>query len=267
MKIKVMNGSTLSRFNEGWISGAIYFSSDMYELKNVESENYFNNHNKPFGILDTIYDVSVEKNSKHFSDNDFHPHDNIDIISYVVDGVMYDGVADEKMLAQLGHVNEGIDFNSECSRQGGVQYLSSGKGIHHSVYSKEGKALRFIQLFISTNKKDSLPMHKIHSINIKDRQGKWLLIASSISNATALKVTQDINVFVLELMEGQEISVNVSHLRQACLLVIDGCGKLNQTHANKSDLILLSGEFNGIFKAKSKSHLMLIEMKLQENRV
>lgn len=264
MKTKVINGSSLSRFNDGWISGNIYFSSEMYELNDIEPESDINNQNKPFGILDTIYDVSVEKDSNHFSDNDFHHHKNVDIISYVVDGVMYDGVTNQKMLTQLGYVNEGINFNTNYSHQGGVQYLSSGKGIYHSIYSKEGKPLRFIQLFISTSKHNSLPAYEIYSTDIKDRQGKWLLIASNTSNAATLKITQDINVSVVELMEGQDISVHVSHLRQACLLVIDGFGELEQISYNKSDLILLDGEYNGIFKAKSKCHLMLIEMKLQK---
>ena len=74
----LVEGSKLCQFDEGWISGAIYFSSDMYDLSGGERNNH---GHLPLGLLQTIYDVQVKAGTRLESDNDFHPHKNVDIVS------------------------------------------------------------------------------------------------------------------------------------------------------------------------------------------
>ncbi len=62
-----------------------------------------------------------------------HPHENMEIISYIVDG-------------EITHKDS--MGNSETLKRGEVQYLSAGDGIYHSEKNESDKILRLLQIWV-----------------------------------------------------------------------------------------------------------------------
>lgn len=254
----LVDGTKLCQFDEGWISGAIYFSSDMYDLSGSE----LNNHgNLPLGPLQTIYDVQIKAGTRLESDNDFHPHKNVDIFSYVVCGCLYDAVGDADLLKGLGYVNGLIGKSEAVSEPGDSQFIHSGMGIHHSVYCRTDEPLRFIQLFLSPTQKDDSPRYSTHTA-LSSEKNQWVPLAAwQGGGVTApLLLEQDVNisVAVLEPLKAVEIVQDAS--RQACVLVIDGEADLGGISLRAKDAAIIKGDYRDMMKANSRAHVMLIDM-------
>jgi redox-sensitive bicupin YhaK (pirin superfamily) len=81
-----------------------------------------------FGVLRVLNDDIVQP-SKGF---DTHPHADMEIVSYVVEG-------------QLTHKDS--MGNANTLTRGQSQYMSAGTGVFHSEYNnQQDKELRFIQI-------------------------------------------------------------------------------------------------------------------------
>jgi redox-sensitive bicupin YhaK (pirin superfamily) len=96
----------MGRGVHGWLDSHFHFSF----------AEYYNPENIQFGILRVINDDMVESQMGF----DTHPHENMEIISYVVDGELTHGDS-------MG--------NKQTLTRGQVQYMSAGTGVLHSEYN------------------------------------------------------------------------------------------------------------------------------------
>jgi len=101
--LKKLSKENMGRSNLGWLESRFHFSFAEYR----------NPNNINFGVLRVLNDDILHPNSGF----DTHPHSNMEIISYVVEG-------------EITHKDS--MGNSETLKEGEVQYLSAGDGIYHS---------------------------------------------------------------------------------------------------------------------------------------
>ena len=133
-------------------------------------------------------------------------------MSYVVDGALTHGDS-------MGHAN--------TITRGHVQYMSAGTGVFHSEYNHSDTLARFLQIWILPDKKGYVPNYGDFKFNWDDRRNKWLNIVSGQEGNAAIKVHQDVNLYVLELDAGGEIEFSVASGRQAYLIQIEGSSLVN----------------------------------------
>jgi redox-sensitive bicupin YhaK (pirin superfamily) len=223
----------MGRGVHGWLDSHFHFSF----------AEYFNPENMQFGVLRVVNDDMVQP-GKGF---DIHPHKDMEIISYVIDGQLTHGDS-------MG--------NKETLQRGQVQYMSAGTGVFHSEYNNGDERLRFLQIWILPDGKNYKPNYGDYRFNFDDRKDDWLPIATWTENRSAeapIKIHADVNVYATEISEGSKLEFPVSEDRQAYLVLIEGDANIGDINLTERDAAEITGESVEI-NANKKSHILLIEM-------
>lgn len=229
--LKKIDSKNMGDSNLGWLRSKFHFSF----------AEYYNPNNIRFGALRVINDDLIEANTGF----DTHPHKDMEIISYVVDGNLTHGDS-------MG--------NKNTITRGHVQYMSAGTGVYHSEHNFGEDTLRLLQIWILPDKAGYKPDYGDYRFNWNDRENKWLHMVSSKSGDAQIKVNQDINVYSLELSQGKEISFPVNERRQAYLVQIEGSSTINDIELNDRDAMEIVEE-EILIQAKENSHILILEMK------
>lgn len=229
--IKKLDSNKMGKSSLGWLESTFHFSF----------AEYFNMDNMHFGALRVINDDLIAGNTGF----DPHPHKDMEIISYVVDG-------------GLSHADS--MGNERTLYRGEVQYMSAGTGVVHSEHNRESETLRLLQIWIIPDKKGYEPTYGDFRYNWEDRVNKWLNIVSSKDGDSIIKINQDANFYVTELEEGKELEFKVGSGRQAYLVQIEGESDINGISLSQRDGMEVIEE-DIVVKAKSnKSHVLVIEL-------
>ncbi|WP_019849983.1 pirin family protein [Desulfitobacterium sp. PCE1] len=229
--LKRIDHTKMGSSDLGWLKSKFHFSF----------ADYYNPSNLNFGTLRVINDDLVEAGTGF----DTHPHRDMEIVSYVVNGELTHGDS-------MG--------NKRTLSRGHVQYMSAGTGVLHSEHNFGEELLRFLQIWIIPNKKGCEPNYGDYLFDWNDRKNKWLHIVSSIEGNAPIKINQDSNLFALELDKDQEIDFKVGKDRQAYLVQIEGSSDINSIVLNMRDALEITEEDIKI-KALETSHFLVVEMK------
>ena len=230
--LKKISSGNLYVSNHGWLVSRFHFSF----------AEYFNPKNMEFGVLRVLNDDQVQPGTGF----ETHPHENMEIVSYCVDGELTHGDS-------MGH--------KETLQRGDVQYLSAGTGITHSeMNDSPDKLLRFLQIWILPDKKGVTPQYGSKRFSKSERLNKLLHVVSGIGGDGAIELHQDVNIFASEIDEGKEVELMQEKGRQSYLVCIEGKLDVNGTILNERDAAEITDEGGITFKAIQKAHLLIIEM-------
>ena len=208
--------------------------------------NYYDSKNMNFGVLRVLNDDDVKPDSGFST----HPHSNMEIFSYVVNG-------------KLTHRDSA--GNHEILGRGNVQCISAGTGVTHSELNEQVDWCRFLQIWITPDTTDLAVRYDIHKYSFADRKNKLLQIMSSSEqkDQAPLYVHQDINAYVSELTEKDaSISFMLDEGRQAYVYCFEGSIDINQYPSlGERDSIKIYGAANMEFTLGSdNAHFIIIEM-------
>ena len=147
--IKVIDHNKMGKSERGWLHSLFHFSF----------AEYYNPNNIQFGALRVVNDDVFDPQGGFPT----HPHSDMEIISYVVDGELThkDSLGNGRMLTK-----------------GQVQYMSAGKGILHSEFNYAEKPSRFLQIWILPDAAGYEPAYGDYDFKWEDRENTWLQIAS-----------------------------------------------------------------------------------------
>jgi redox-sensitive bicupin YhaK (pirin superfamily) len=237
--IKYIDHTNMGRGIHGWLDSHFHFSF----------AEYCNPDNISFGVLRVLNDDLVRSGTGF----DTHPHENMEIISYVVNG-------------ELTHRDS--MGNARTLTRGQVQYMSAGTGITHSEYNHGKDLLRFLQIWIFPNQKGYTPNYGDVRFELEDRNGRWLALASSAENAGSsapIKVHADINAYASILSPGGSLDFEVAPERQAYLIAIEGDLGLRGREGSAADLSMrdaaeITGESFTAAAGPQGAHALVIEM-------
>ena len=229
--LRKIDNTKMGSSDLGWLKSKFHFSF----------AEYYNPSNINFGALRVINDDLVEAGTGF----DTHPHRDMEIISYVIDGELTHGDS-------MG--------NKRTLSRGHVQYMSAGTGVFHSEHNHGEETLRFLQIWIFPDKKGYEPNYGEYRFEWNDRKNKWLNIVSSKDGNAPIKLNQDSNIYVLELDKDKEIEFKVGEGRQAYLVQIEGTSDINNIALNMRDGLEIIEEDITI-KALETSHFLVIELR------
>jgi redox-sensitive bicupin YhaK (pirin superfamily) len=224
--------------DHGWLKSYHHFSF----------ADYCNPANIRFGVLRVLNDDIVEP-GEGFA---MHPHQDMEIISYVVEG-------------ELTHTDS--MGNERALERGQTQYMSAGTGVFHSEYNNTSGVLRFLQIWIFPDAKGYQPNYGDYRFQMSDRFDKWMPIASSEKNAESaapIRIHQDINAYAAVIPAGGQLPFEVQPGRQAYFLQIEGSAELkggsgSYTLAMRDAAEIVEESFT--VHAKEESHIFVIEMR------
>ncbi|MEG0176557.1 pirin family protein [Anaerorhabdus sp.] len=226
--IKIISSKNMGKSEMGWLHSIFHFSF----------AEYYNPNNINFGALRVIND-DIFDGQNGFST---HPHENMEIISYVVDGVL---------------THEDSMGNKRELNRGQVQYMSAGTGIRHSEYNLTDKPLRFLQIWIIPDKKGYKPNYGDYAFDWNERVNSWLTI---VSKDGPIKIHQDMTISVLSLDQGEIIKYALDENRQAYLVQIEGESGVNDEYMLEKDGAEITEESDITIQAKKTSHYILFDM-------
>jgi redox-sensitive bicupin YhaK (pirin superfamily) len=230
--IRYIDSERMGRSKLGWLDSYFHFSF----------AEYYNPDNIQFGALRVINDDRVQPGAGF----DTHPHKNMEIISYVVEG-------------ELTHADSMA--NEETLTRGQVQYMSAGTGVTHSEYNNGKELLRFLQIWIFPDKNGYRPNYGSHRFAWDERGDKWLHIATAYGedNDAPIRVHADVNVYGAALGAGVALDFKVAQDRQAYMVLIEGGASVGGVIMRARDALEIIEEDISV-TAGEYAHVIVIEM-------
>jgi redox-sensitive bicupin YhaK (pirin superfamily) len=238
--LRSIASKSLGRGGHGWLDSHFHFSF----------AEYYNPDNVSFGALRVFNDDLVQPQTGF----DAHPHQNMEIVSYVIDGALTHGDS-------MG--------NEQTITRGQAQYMSAGTGVWHSEHNRGDEILRFFQIWIYPDEDGYEPAYGDIRFEWADRIGKWLPIATGADThsgpgATApIKMHQDVNIYATWLPAGQSLPFEVSQGRQAYMVLAEGRLRVNGVELNMRDGMEIVEEDIELV-ASTDAHVIIIEMKRED---
>ena len=231
--IKIIKNENMGRSNLGWLKSLFHFSF----------AEYYNTKNMNFGVLRVLNDDLIEGGNGF----ELHPHRDMEIISYVVEG-------------ELTHKDS--MGNHGTLQRGHVQYMSAGTGVLHSEHNLGTVIGRILQVWILPDQKGYTPNYGESKFSWESRVNQWFHMVSGRNGNAPIKVNQDVNFYSLELEQGKELDFKVGENRQAYYIQIEGNAVVNGEKIEERDGAEIIEETLYI-QALTKAHILVIEMKKQ----
>lgn len=230
MKRKI-DHKNMGKANHGWLQSHFHFSF----------AEYYNPKNMHFGVLRVLNDDLVAEGTGF----DTHPHRDMEIISYGVQGELSHGDS-------MG--------NRRSIKRGEVQYMSAGTGVLHSEHNLGTETTRLLQIWILPDRAGHTPQYGDYNFDWNLRHNRWLHMVSPVGGDAPVQIHQDANLSSLYLDAGKSITFPVAEGRQAYLVQIEGKAIVNGEELEARDAMELVEEDIAI-EAKEDSHYLVIEMK------
>jgi redox-sensitive bicupin YhaK (pirin superfamily) len=137
-----------------------------------------------------------------------HPHDNMEIVSYVVHG----GLAHKDSLG-----------NGSTIRPGDIQRMTAGTGIRHSEFNpSETEAGRFLQIWILPEREGIEPSYEEKATGVHDHPGSLRTIVSPDGGPHAVRIHQDVTINAGVFAPGQGDSRRFAPDRFGWIQVVRG---------------------------------------------
>ena len=150
-----------------------------------------------------------------------HPHANMEIFSYVLDGAL-----EHKDSMGTGSV----------IRPGDVQMMSAGSGITHSEFNHSlHEEVHFLQFWIVPNRNNVTPRYQQIHIADNEKRGAFKLIISPAGIDGSLSVYQDVRVYAGLFNEKDRGELSLAAGRYAYIHIARGEALINGQHFRTGD--------------------------------
>ncbi|MEO7678303.1 MAG: pirin family protein [Verrucomicrobiota bacterium] len=175
-----------------------------------------------------------------------HPHRDMEIVTYVLDGVL-------EHKDNMG--------NGSLIHPGEVQRMSAGSGIVHSEFnhSKTDK-VHLLQIWLMPERKGIAPGYEQKTISIEQKHNQLCVLASLGSRDGSVKIHQDVELFTSVLDEGREITHSLAKGRGAWLQVASGSVNLNGISLNTGDAAAVEQEQMLRIQGTNKGEFLLFDL-------
>jgi redox-sensitive bicupin YhaK (pirin superfamily) len=184
-----------------------------------------------------------------------HPHDNMEIITYVLEGAL-----EHKDSLGTGSV----------IRPGDAQRMSAGTGIRHSEYNaSKTDQVHMLQIWIMPNQRGVAPGYEQKTFPPAEKQGKLLRIAQGGGPGgpglgepppTPVAIHADADLYVSQLKSGEKVTHTLAPSRHAWLQVTKGSVQLNGTQLSQGDGASASDEPELEIEASADAEVLLFDL-------
>ena len=149
-----------------------------------------------------------------------HPHRDMEIISYVIDGAL-------EHKDSMG--------NGSIIRPGEVQRMRAGTGVTHSEYNHSATdPVRFLQIWVIPEERGLEPGYEQKFFG-DERRGTLRLVASRDGAEGSVQVQQDVAMFASVLEDGERVRHDIEEGRHAWLQVVRGTVVVDGTELSEGD--------------------------------
>ncbi|NIF24335.1 MULTISPECIES: pirin family protein [Pantoea] len=176
-----------------------------------------------------------------------HPHRNMEIISYVLEGAL-----EHKDSMGTGSVIV----------PGDVQLMSAGSGVTHSEFNHSKQdGVHFLQIWIVPEENNTPPRYQQISVPAAEKQGHLRLIISPEAQEGSLSVRQDIRIYsgLFDGDEQQTFALDAD--RYAYIHVARGSIKVNGIEFKAGDGARVRNESSLTFSEGEQAEVLLFDLR------
>jgi redox-sensitive bicupin YhaK (pirin superfamily) len=175
-----------------------------------------------------------------------HPHRDMEIITYVLEG-------------RLEH--EDNLGNRSVIYPGQVQRMSAGTGVVHSEWNPSSvEEVWFLQVWIVPELAGMSPSYEQRSFEPHELRGQLCLVASSDGREGSVKIHQDAELYATRLTPGQVVRRQLLTGRHAYVQVVRGSVQLNGTPLRAGDGAAVSNEPGLELGATEEAEALLFDL-------
>ncbi|GAB5404838.1 MAG: pirin family protein [Aureliella sp.] len=175
-----------------------------------------------------------------------HPHRDMEIISYVLDG----------KLQHRDSTGRGSIITPDD-----VQMMSAGTGIRHSEYNpSQSEDNHFLQIWIQPGLRGVQPRYSENVVAADHKTNQWRLIAGPDDSGAAVGIYQDARIHATKLLAGQSLDYVLQRDRHAWLQVARGTVNVNGTTLRSGDAVASSAATDLHMTAKVDSDVLLFDL-------
>ncbi len=181
---------SLGHADHGWLNARHHFSF----------ADYHDPARMGWGSLRVWNDDEIAANSGFPP----HPHQNMEIITYVRSGA----ITHQDSMGNKGRTGAGD-----------VQVMSAGTGVRHAEYNLEPETTRIFQIWIVPREQGGQPSWGAKPFPKGDRSGRFVTLASGFADdGDALPIRADARVLGATLKAGESVEHSVGEGRHAYLV-------------------------------------------------
>lgn len=212
--ITIRKASERGHANHGWLDSHHTFSF----------ADYYDPAHMGFRSLRVINDDRV-KGGRGFGS---HPHRDMEIISYVLDG-------------ELGH-KDSMGTGSVI-RPGDVQRMSAGTGVLHSEMNPSPtRPVHFLQIWLMPERRGLPPQYEQKRFELEEKRGRLRLVASRDGRQDSVTVNQDVDLYAGVFEPGEGARLELRPGRHAWIQVARGEVTVNGETLHQGDGAAVSDE-------------------------
>jgi len=175
-----------------------------------------------------------------------HPHRDMEIISYVLEGA----------LAHKDSMGTG-----SVIRPGDVQRMSAGTGVLHSEMNPSpNEPVHFLQIWLMPDERGIPPSYEEKRFENADKQGRLRLVAARDARDGALAIHQDVDLYAGVFKAGEGASFELRPGRHAWLQVARGAVTLNGHMLNQGDGAAVSDENALDLQATEDAEILVFDL-------
>lgn len=176
-----------------------------------------------------------------------HPHDNMEIVTYVLQGAL-------EHRDSMG--------NGEVLRPGEFQRMSAGTGITHSEFNPSpNEPVHLYQIWLLPKEKDIVPSYEQKRFDSQGRANKFQLVASPDGVDDSLTINQDARIYLAAIEPKEAVEHTLATGRHAWVQALRGQVTLNDIQLSAGDGAAISDESNfTLHGADSKSEVMIFDL-------
>jgi len=179
-----------------------------------------------------------------------HPHRDMEIFSYVLEGA----------LAHSDSMGTG-----SAIKPGDVQLMSAGSGVTHSEFNGSDEApVHFLQIWIVPEKAGGAPVYQQRHFSDADKRGRLRLIISPDGRDESLRIQQDASVYA-GLFDGDEsATLTLDGDRHAYVHVARGSIELDGVKLEAGDGVRLRHARSLRLDAGDNAEVLVFDLRPQE---
>lgn len=210
--------------------------------------NYYDPSRMGFGALRVFNDDNIKPHSGFGR----HPHKDMEIVTYIING-------------KLTHWDS-VTQKEETIGRGNVQAISAGSGVWHSEMNKQDDWCHLLQIWVMPTSRGGAVRYNHKGFELKDRENQLLHIVGNPKNKeiAPLYINSDVNLYASELTDSRaSVNFELKPGRQAYINCVEGSLNIEGYPALKErDSLELKETAKLTFTVKDKhAHFIIIEMK------
>ena len=232
MALTLRRSEERGKANFGWLDSKHSFSFG----------HYYDPEHMGFGPLRVINEDRVAPGGGFPT----HPHNDMEIISYVLEGAL-----EHKDSLGTGSV----------IRPGDVQRMSAGTGVRHSEYNaSKTDPVHFLQIWIVPEKKGIAPSYEQKTFAEADKRDELRLIGSRDGRDGSVTIHRDVDLYASVLTPGQSVRHVLRSGRGAWVQVARGSVTLNGERLQAGDGVAIEQPREIAIEASHAAEVLLFDM-------